>query len=74
MHHLKTSIKMIKQEFQLLNTLKNYNYLDFEDRLHIADAIILNFDGDNIKHPFRENKPSKHYRKVIQFPTKEHKF
>lgn len=72
--YAKVNNKKVAGLQEILNTLKNYNYLDFEDRLHIADAIILNFDDDNIKHPFRENKPSKHYGKVIQFPTKENKF
>ena len=59
---------------EILNTLKNYHYLDFEDKLHIADAIILNFDSDGINHPFRENPKPKSYGKIIQFPIKENKF
>ena len=59
---------------EILNTLKEYHYLDFEDKLHIADAIFLNFDTEGITHPFREQSFFKPQRKIIQFPTNNNKF
>lgn len=65
---------------EILNTMKNWNYLDYDDILIIIKSIFDEFEGmENIIHPFtgkvvvEEKAESKGPCKIIQFPTQNSK-
>lgn len=59
---------------EILNTMKNWRYLDYQDKLIIIESIFNEFEGmENIIHPFLDRVPSKKQEekvscKIIQFP------
>jgi hypothetical protein len=65
---------------EILNTMKNWNYLDYDDILIIIKSIFDEFEGmENIIHPFtgkvvvEEKEEVKGPCKIIQFPTQNSK-
>lgn len=59
---------------EILNTMKNWHYLDYEDKLVIIESFYNEFEGmEEIIHPFLDRVPSKKQEekpvcKIIQFP------
>lgn len=54
---------------EIINTLKNFDYFDFEMRKDIIDAIFEEFNLDYSMHPYRSKKKKDTTGKVYSFPT-----